>query len=119
MFLHVSVCPQGGRAWQGDMPGRGACLAGGMCGRGHVWQRACVAGGMRGRGHTWQGACVAGGMRGRGHVWWGGMCGRGHAWQGGMARMPTQQIPRDTANERAVRTLLKCILVIQCFFGLL
>ena len=45
MFLHVSVCPQGGRAWQGDIPGRVACLAGGMCGGGHAWQGACVAGG--------------------------------------------------------------------------
>ena len=33
----------------------------------------------------------------------GGKCGRGHAWQ----------ILRDTVNERAVRILLECILVIQ------
>ena len=42
----------------------------------------CVAEG----GHVWRGACVAGG---------------GRAWQ----------ILRDTANERAVRILLECILV--------
>ena len=34
----------GGHAWQG------ACMVGGMCGRGHVWQR-----GMHGRGMVWQG----------------------------------------------------------------
>ena len=60
-------------------------------GRGHALQGACMAGGMHGRGgicgrgHTWQGACVAGG-----HVWQGGMCGgavcvaRGKLWQGRM-----------------------------------
>ena len=73
-----------------DMHGRGVCMAGGVCGRGHAlqghaWQGACIAGGMCGRwvcmargacitggacmagGHAWQGACVAGGMHGRGH----------------------------------------------------
>ena len=49
-------------------------MAGGVRGRGHVWQ-----------GGVWQGTCMAverawhGGMRGRGD-----MCGRGHAWQGGV-----------------------------------
>ena len=71
-------------------------MAGGMCGRGHVWQGTCVAGdacvvgGMHGRGacmagrHAWQG-----GMHGRGVCMTGGMCGRGvhargHVWQGGV-----------------------------------
>ena len=42
-----------------------ACVAGGMCGRGHAWQ-----GGMHGRGvcmaggHVWQGMCMAGGLGG-------------------------------------------------------
>ena len=57
------------------------------------------------------GVCVAAGQVWRGeHVWHGGgasmaggKCGRGHAWQ----------ILRDTVNERAVRILLECILVIQ------
>ena len=46
----------------------------------------------------------------------GGMCGGGeyvagggHAWQGGGRAW---QILRDTVNERAVRILLECILVI-------
>ena len=43
-------------------------------------------------GHAWQG----------GHVWQGGMHDGGHAWQ----------ILRDTVNERAVRILLECILVV-------
>ena len=84
----------GGRVWQG-MPCmvkgwgmvRGVCVAGGVHGRGHVWQ-----GGMCGWGHVWWGACVVGGMCGGGHVWWGacvvggggvhggGVHGRGHAW---------------------------------------
>ena len=75
----------------------GACIVGGMCGRGHTRR-----GGMHGRG-----ACVAGGcawqrgMRGGGHAWQGGMHGGGHVWQ----------ILRDTVNERAARILLECILV--------
>ena len=48
-------------------------IRGGMCGigsvhceGGHVWQKgcarqgACMVGGMHGRGRAWQGACVAG-----------------------------------------------------------
>ena len=76
------------------MPGGGACVAG----------RACVAGGdMNGRGHAWQG----------GSAWQGGMCGRGgmhdrgHVWQ----------ILRDTVNERAVRILLECILVVLTVYS--
>ena len=41
-----------GCAWQGDMCGREACVAGR-----HVWQ-----GGMCGRGCAWQGTCMAGEM---------------------------------------------------------
>ena len=88
----------GGHAWQGDMCGRRAYVAGG-----HVWPGACVAGGMHGRG-----------VHGRGHVWWGactvgGMCGRG-------ACVP-QQILQDTVNQRAVRILLECILVSILFMA--
>ena len=52
----------------------GACMAGGMHGRGCAWQDGmhgrgvCVAGGgacMAGGGCAWQGACVTGGMHGR------------------------------------------------------
>ena len=59
MFLQVSVCPQGGRAWLLPGGARGACVVkGGVHGEGG----ACVVkGGMRGEG----GACVAkGGVRG-------------------------------------------------------
>ena len=45
-----------------------------MHGRGHAWEGACVAGGMRGRG-----ACMAGDVVGC--VWW-GEHGWGCAWQG-------------------------------------
>ena len=58
----------GGHAlvWQGDVHGRGACMAGGVHGRGYVWG-----------GHVWQGGhAVAGGIHGRGCVWQGGMHGR-------------------------------------------
>ena len=45
VFLHVSVCPQGG------MHGRGACMAGIVCVVGvcMAWG-ACIAGGMNGGG---------------------------------------------------------------------
>ena len=52
-------CPQGG------MHGKGVCMPGQ-----HVWQGVCVAGGMCGRGRVWQAgwrACMVG----------------GHAWQAG------------------------------------
>ena len=45
----------------------GACMAGGMHGRGHAWQ-----GGMRGMWGACIGACMAGGMYGSGE---GGMSG--------------------------------------------
>ena len=65
-------------------------MVGGMHGRGHVWYWGVHGGG----GHVWQGrgACVAGGLCDRGHVW---------------------QILRDAVNERAVRILLECILVLK------
>ena len=63
---HLSYCPQRGYAWQGVCVcvcvarGLGACMAGGMCGRGvgPCGEGACMAGGVHGRGHAWQGACV-------------------------------------------------------------
>ena len=104
----------GGCAWQGGVRGRGpawqgACMAGGLHGRGHAWQGACMAGGcvwqggVCGRGHAWQGVCMLGGMHGGG-----GMHGRGVCMAGGRV----WQILRDTVNERAVRILLECILVV-------
>ena len=86
---------RGGQAWQGGMYGSRDVHGGGVHGRGgHAWQRwACVAGGMHGRG----GAFVAGDVHGR------GTC---------MAHMPPPPILRDTVNERAVRILLECILVL-------
>ena len=94
MFLQVSVCPQSGG---------GACVAGG-----HAWQWACVAGG----------ACMVGGC-----AWQGGMHGGGHAWQGWQgvhgrgAYVADTTRYGDTVNERAVRILLECILVFQCFMS--
>ena len=43
-----------------------------MHGRGHAWwevcawQGACMVGGIHGRGAAWQGVCMAGGMHGGG-----------------------------------------------------
>ena len=84
MFLQVCVCPRGG-----GMRGRGACMAGGMCGGGG----ACmVVGGMHGRGVCMAvGVCVAGG-----HVWWG----RAH-------------YKIRSVNARSVCILLECILVVN------
>ena len=48
---------------RGSMHG-GACMAGGMHDRGHMWW-----GGIHGRGHAWQEACMVVGMHGRGHAW--------------------------------------------------
>ena len=72
--------------------GRGMHGCGGMC---------MVVGGVHGcGGHAWlegREACMVAG----GHVWlWGGMCG----------------ICRDTVNERAVRILLECILILNIFW---
>ena len=83
----------------------GACIAGGVHGRGcalwgHAWHGGvCGRGGMNGKG-----VCVAGdGVYGDG----GGM----HGWGGMHATHATWLILRDTVNEWAVRTLLECILV--------
>ena len=82
-------CPQGGKH------GRGACVARVVC----VSWGACMAGGVHGRGacmaggHAWKGACMVGGVHGRG-----GLHGRYYEL---------------TVNERAVRILLECILVID------
>ena len=61
-------------------------------------------------------------MRGRGYAWQGGVCRRGRAWQAGCAwrgghawhAHPLADTTRygDTVNERAVRILLECILVL-------
>ena len=110
-----------GHAWQGGMHGWGVCMVGSMHGRGAMHDKgACVAGGMHGRGHAWQGVCMAGGhagwggaCRAGGHAWWQGMHGRGHVWWGVVhGRGRVWQILHDTVNERAVRILLECILVI-------
>ena len=55
----------------------GACMAGGMhgrglCGKGYAWGACVAGGGIHDRGHVWQG-----GMHGRGCAWQGDMCGRG------------------------------------------
>ena len=74
VFTGVCLSTGGWHAWWG------ACMAGGVCGRGCAWQGACVAG-----GHTWQGGMHGGGgMCGRGHAWWGACIavGGGHVWQG-------------------------------------
>ena len=50
-----------------------------------------------------------------GHAWWGGMCGRGVRVTGevhGMHAPPETTRYGDTVNERAVRILLECILVL-------
>ena len=92
----------------------GACVVGGMHDRGCVWWGVCMAGGihgrggMHGRGHVWQGACMAGGVC----MARGACVAGGHAWH---TRPPPREILRDTVNERAVRILLECILVIQLF----
>ena len=98
--------------WQGGVHSRGACMAGGMHGRGHAWQGcawqgrvACMAGGMHGVRHAWQGACMAGGMCGGRCVWKGGMHGGMHG-KGGHAWQEKQQL------QWVIRILLECILVI-------
>ena len=53
------TCMVGGHAWQGGMCGRVGVWQVGMHGRAWVLG-ACVAGDMHGRGHVWQGACMAG-----------------------------------------------------------
>ena len=66
---------------------------------------------MHGRGHAWPG-----GVHGRGGLHGGGgACVTGGAWQGACVTCtPPRQILqlRHTVNERAVRILLECILVL-------
>ena len=93
-------------AWGGvhGCSGAGACV---VALGGHAW---LLWGGMHGCSG---GACMValGGMHGcsGGHAWllWGGMhgCSGGHAWD-------TTRYG-DTVNERAVRILLECILVLS------
>ena len=77
------------------MHGRGTCVTEGVRGWGGQGGGGWL-GGMHGAG---EGACVAGG-----HVWW--RQPGGGAWQK----------LRDTVNERAVRILLECILVMFNFY---
>ena len=105
MFLQVSVCPQGGGcAWQG------MCVAGCVCGRGVcVVGGACMAGGACVVGTCMAGVCLPRGVHGRGCAWWGG----GHAWHACSPADTTRY--GDVVNERAVRILLECILVLPIF----
>ena len=123
MFLQVSVCPHGGGVCMVAPGGHVWLLWGGACvvaleGAVHgcsrevcgcswgvcmVFWGACM---VFSGGHVWffWGACV---VFSGGHVWF---FLRGHAWfflGGGVHR-----IWRDTVNERAVRILLECILVV-------
>ena len=108
MFLQVSVCPQGGACvvagghawWRGCAWQRGACLAKGTC---MAKGGPCMAkGGVHGKG----GACMV-----KGHVWQRrGMCGEGGMAKEGCVWDTTRY--GDTINERAVRILLECILVL-------
>ena len=104
----------GGHAWLwgGHVWLQGGCMfAGGMRGcRGCV--RGCRGACMVARGHTWLlgGVHCCWGVRGcGGHVWLWGTC---MVAGGGM-----RGIRRDTVNERAVRILLECILVLNKTLG--
>ena len=83
-------------------------MAGGVHGRGHVWQGVCMAGGHVWQGaciaggHVWQGACIAGDMCGRGASMAGGMHGSWACMTGGGERQPLQWM---------VRILLECSLI--------
>ena len=94
-------------------PGGGACVAGGMHGRGHVWQGACMAGGAC---VAWGPCMVGGGMCGRE-----GVHGRGACVVGGCVwHAHPRQILRDMVNEhscfflsfgrceQALRNTMKC-----------
>ena len=119
MHAQWCACPGGVHAW-------GACVAGGM----HGWE-VCMPG-----GHAWLGGvCVPRGVHGWGACMalgdmcaWGRMCNwgacmaGGHAWPwgvcmaGGMPCTPPAQYHKIwLVNERVVRILLECILVIKCF----
>ena len=85
----VTCVVAGGHAWlRGDVHGCGGCA--------WLWG-ACIVGGEGGMHGCREGACMVAG----GHAWlWGDMCG----------------ICRDTVNERAVRILLECILILNIFW---
>ena len=95
------ACVPGGHAWLGGMHGGGVHVYGGMHGwGGRAWQGACVLGAcMAGGGMHDRGVCMAGGMRGVGHVY--------------HARPPARYYEIRSVNERAVRILLECILVLK------
>ena len=115
----VHGCSWGGHAWL--LPGGTYVVApGGMHGCSRGGMRGCSQGGMCGCS---EGACVVtprGGVHGcsGGHVWllWGAcmvaLGGHGCSW-GGHAWDTTRY--GDTVNERAVRILLECILVLNLF----
>ena len=88
--LKIVFLPPATKLWQGDVF-TGVCLSTG----GRAWQS-----GVGGRGS----------LHGGGHVWWRVCVAEGHAWHAS-----PQQILRDTVNERAVRILLECNLVVQNF----
>ena len=67
---------------------------------GCAWWGVCMVGGMHDRGHTWQG-----GMHGKRGGVCGGGCMVGVCVAGGVRAW-------HTVNERAVRILLECILVL-------
>ena len=109
------MCGWGGFV-AGGMHGQRVCVAGGHVWWGHVWQGAYMVG-----GHVWPGACMVGGVCGRGacvaggHAWPGG---QGDAWRGvcmtHMPPAPGQTLRlRHTVNERALRIILECILVVK------
>ena len=113
------ACMAAGHAWlQGGacMVDKGACVVGGVhgCGGacmagGHAWLQKGVCGWgacVVDRGHAWLGK----------HVWLGGVHGFGGecmvVWGGAWLQRGMHRIRPDTVNERAVRILLECILVI-------
>ena len=124
----VCGCMGGVYGWRGCAWLCGACVVvRGMrgCGGGHAWLGACMVaegvwlGGVWlwgtcvvAGGHAWLGACMVAEGVWLGGVWlWGACVVAGGACMavGGMHR-----IRRATVNERAVRILLECILVLNC-----
>ena len=93
------------------MCGRGACMAGGMHGRGACMTGGhAQPGDMRGKGaRVARGVCMAKGCAWQEGMHGGGVVcmARGHAWPG---LCPPRQILRHRINERVVRILLECIL---------
>ena len=113
---HLWFCPQGG------MHGCRGCVVVGGCawlwGHAWLWGACVVAGGVHGcGGHTWLwggmhgcgGACMVAG----GHAWLWGVCMVVGVMPGGGVGGVVRGIRRDTVNERAVRILLECILVLK------